>query len=111
MSERLPTIDGLRNAGLEPLYRAALMVAGAATAIVLFSGPLMNLLVTFGVPITPEQSKAITDLLTALAAMGGPVAVAAAARPEVYAPETVKDILTGPGGEAAGPVVGYDMEK
>lgn len=110
-NESLPRISGLRSAGLEPLYRAAIMFAAIAGAIVLFSGPLMELLVVFGVPLTNEQMEAITNFLTAVAAVGSPIGVAAMTRPQVYAPETVRDILTGPGGEPAGPAADYDMEK
>lgn len=101
--DRLPSLSGLKDAGLEPLYRAAIAVASVAGAVMLFIDPLLNLLVTFGVPLTPDQAASIADLVRALAGVGAPLAVAAAARPQVTAPQTVQDILTGPGGIPAGP--------
>lgn len=109
MNERLPSVEGLKNAGLEPLYRAAIAIAAVAAAVMFFIDPLMNLLVVFGVPLGPEQASAIADFVRSLAGIGAPLAVAASVRPEVYAPKTVEDILYGPDGKPAGPEPDYDF--
>lgn len=110
MNERLPRLAGLRDAGLEPLYRAALAVAAIAGAVMLFIEPLLNALLVFGVSLTPEQVDAIANLVRALAGLGAPLAVAAAVRPSVTSPNSVRDILYGPEGNPAGPSVDYDKD-
>lgn len=109
MDERFPRLGGLRDAGLEPLYRAAIAVAAVAGAIMLFIEPLLGLLLAFGVSLTPDQVEAVANLVRALAGLGAPIAVAAAVRPAVYAPKTVSDILYGPDGVPAGPSIDYDL--
>lgn len=109
MNERFPRLDGLRDAGLEPLYRAAIAIAAMAGAIMFFIEPLLGLLLAFGVSLSPDQVDAISDLVRALAGLGAPLAVAAVVRPVVTAPKTVENILHGPDGPA-GPAPNYDMD-
>lgn len=110
-SERFPNLSGLRDAGLEPLYRAAIAVAAIAGAVMFFVEPLLTTLVVFGVALSPDQTEAIANLVRALAGLGAPLAVAAIARPQVSSPKTVSDILHGPDGVPAGPAVDYDLDS
>lgn len=111
MNERFPRVSGLRDAGLEPLYRAAIAVAAVAGAIMLFIEPLLGLLLAFGVSLTPDQVDAVADLVRALAGLGAPLAVAAAVRPVVSAPKTVDDIMFGPDGVPARADIENDLKE
>lgn len=67
----------------QPLMRAATIIAIIASIAVLLIDPLVTLLVSFGIPLTPDQAGAITTFLQAIITATGVIGVGAAVHGKV----------------------------
>ena len=73
----------LPNEATQPLWRLAIQIAMIATAIMVFIGPLLQMVQAFGIPITDDQVTTIVAFVQSLTGIGAPLAVAAGTVPKV----------------------------
>jgi len=71
------------NKDTQPLLRIAILIATLAAAVVIFIGPLLDLLQGFGVPISDDQINLIVTFIQSLTGIAAPLGVAVAAWPKV----------------------------
>jgi len=71
------------NKDTQPLLRVAILIATLAAAVVIFIGPLLDLLQGFGVPISDDQINLIVTFIQSLTGIAAPLGVAVAAWPKV----------------------------